>query len=284
MQDFLSIGKVSKLKNVSIKSLRYYDEIGILKPAYVNHQTNYRYYKPEQLFIVDAITLCIDLGIPLKTLPSYRDSDGNWDFRKLLFDGKVLAEKRIRSMHNSLDTLQNTLKKIESGELDPKLLQPDTYTYEDTFNQVESPALPPNTYYETIKARHILVIPFDETTSPVRYNHKILELFVGANHAGLSAGYPTGLYYEAIGSKISRFVFVTLEKPVTTKLAATSKFFLKELPTADYLCSNVLNSQIEHASELFDTFFDPDKPYLLLETTAATSSPDKSLQLQFLSI
>ena len=36
MNQYLSIGKVSKMKNVSIKSLRYYDKIGILKPAFIN--------------------------------------------------------------------------------------------------------------------------------------------------------------------------------------------------------------------------------------------------------
>ena len=49
MKGYLSIGKVAKLKNVSIKSLRYYDEIGIFKPALTDHTTGYRYYKESQL-------------------------------------------------------------------------------------------------------------------------------------------------------------------------------------------------------------------------------------------
>ena len=57
MSQYMSIGKVSKLKNVSIKSLRYYDQIGILKPAFVNTETNYRYYTNEQLYLLDAITV-----------------------------------------------------------------------------------------------------------------------------------------------------------------------------------------------------------------------------------
>ena len=64
MNQYLSIGKVSKMKNVSIKSLRYYDKIGILKPAFINAETNYRYYTEEQLYLLDAVTLCIKLGIP----------------------------------------------------------------------------------------------------------------------------------------------------------------------------------------------------------------------------
>ena len=57
MKGYLSIGKVSKAKNVSIKSLRYYDEIGIFKPALTDHKTGYRYYKADQLYILDAISL-----------------------------------------------------------------------------------------------------------------------------------------------------------------------------------------------------------------------------------
>ena len=64
MKGYLSIGKVSKAKNVSIKSLRYYDEIGIFKPALTDHRTGYRYYKADQLYILDVISFCIELGIP----------------------------------------------------------------------------------------------------------------------------------------------------------------------------------------------------------------------------
>jgi DNA-binding transcriptional MerR regulator len=94
MKDYLSIGKVAKRKGVSIKSLRYYDEIGILKPAYVNQATNYRYYKEEQLFLIDAITLCIELGIPLKNLPGYRAEDGSGTFSDCFLTEKHLQKKR----------------------------------------------------------------------------------------------------------------------------------------------------------------------------------------------
>ena len=88
MKGYLSIGKVSKLKNVSIKSLRYYDRIGVFSPAYINEETNYRYYTPQQLYLLDAIQLCIELGIPLRDLESYKEADGTLNIRRLLFDGK----------------------------------------------------------------------------------------------------------------------------------------------------------------------------------------------------
>ena len=45
----LSIGEFSKICRVSTKTLRYYDEIGLIKPAEINTETGYRYYSIKQL-------------------------------------------------------------------------------------------------------------------------------------------------------------------------------------------------------------------------------------------
>ena len=45
----LSIGEFSRICKVSTKTLRYYDEIGLIKPSKINPENNYRYYSIEQL-------------------------------------------------------------------------------------------------------------------------------------------------------------------------------------------------------------------------------------------
>lgn len=45
----LSIGTFSKMSNVTTKTLRYYDEIGLLKPSTINSENGYRYYDVKQL-------------------------------------------------------------------------------------------------------------------------------------------------------------------------------------------------------------------------------------------
>ena len=45
----LRIGEFSKLAKTTIKTLRYYDKVGLLKPAFVDSATSYRYYTEEQL-------------------------------------------------------------------------------------------------------------------------------------------------------------------------------------------------------------------------------------------
>ena len=45
----LTIGEFSRLSRVSAKTLRYYDQIGLLKPGYVSRESGYRYYEVPQL-------------------------------------------------------------------------------------------------------------------------------------------------------------------------------------------------------------------------------------------
>ena len=60
------IGDFSKLSCVSVKTLRYYDELGLLKPAHVDHFTGYRYYSADQLPQLNRILALKDLGFSLE--------------------------------------------------------------------------------------------------------------------------------------------------------------------------------------------------------------------------
>jgi DNA-binding transcriptional MerR regulator len=44
MKNLLPIGRFSQLTRLTIKALRLYDELGLLRPAYVDPDTAYRYY------------------------------------------------------------------------------------------------------------------------------------------------------------------------------------------------------------------------------------------------
>ena len=61
----LKIGEFSKLSRVSVRMLRHYDEIGLLKPAEIDRFTDYRYYREDQLPTVCRITALKDMGFCL---------------------------------------------------------------------------------------------------------------------------------------------------------------------------------------------------------------------------
>ncbi|MGO0985507.1 MerR family transcriptional regulator [Clostridioides difficile] len=71
------MGEVSKLFDLSIKTLRYYDKVGILKPAYVNQENKYRYYSREQFMSIDVIKYCKIMGMALEDIKKLIDSDSS---------------------------------------------------------------------------------------------------------------------------------------------------------------------------------------------------------------
>lgn len=95
--NLLSIGEVAHLKGVGIKALRYYERIGILRPAYVNPETGYRYYALRQMNELDVIVSCVQLGVPLKELADYVSEGGVMDIAALLDRARALAVEKLRS-------------------------------------------------------------------------------------------------------------------------------------------------------------------------------------------
>lgn len=62
------ISEFSKLGQVSVKTLRYYDQLELLKPAHIDADTGYRYYTAEQLFHLNRILAFKELGFTLNQI------------------------------------------------------------------------------------------------------------------------------------------------------------------------------------------------------------------------
>src|SRR5687768_11710808 len=71
---FMRIGEFSKASGVSIKTLRYYDEIGLFRPAEKDPLTRYRAYSADQLSELAAILAMRELGLHLDEIKTARGS------------------------------------------------------------------------------------------------------------------------------------------------------------------------------------------------------------------
>src|SRR5215469_14376688 len=69
----IRIGDFSRLSRVSIKTLRYYDEVGLFKPIDVDRFTGYRYYSASQLPRLNRILALRDLGLSLEQIAQVLD-------------------------------------------------------------------------------------------------------------------------------------------------------------------------------------------------------------------
>ena len=69
------IGEFSKLTQVSVRMLRYYEKAGLLKPAEIDHFTGYRYYTASQIPFLNKIVYLRDSGFTVAEIASALD---NW--------------------------------------------------------------------------------------------------------------------------------------------------------------------------------------------------------------
>ena len=66
-----SIGQMAKLFNMNIRTLRYYDQIGLLVPEHVDPHTNYRYYSSAQFERLNTIKYLRALDVPIERIATF---------------------------------------------------------------------------------------------------------------------------------------------------------------------------------------------------------------------
>ena len=108
-----TVNKLAKLSGVSIRTLRFYDEIGILKPAYYG-DNQYRYYEEEQLLILQQILFYRELGFSLVDIKRIIQSD---DFNKIeaLTSHRHVLEQGIDRTQQLLNTIDKTIAYLKGN-------------------------------------------------------------------------------------------------------------------------------------------------------------------------
>lgn len=211
LNNLLSIGELAKLRNVNVQSLRYYEKLGILVPAYINPENGYRYYSLEQIMILDTVILCIDLGIPLKDLKNYVNADGELEFEHLLKDGKKLAKEKIRKIESSIDSINRTLQHIKAQK---------TFLGRDGY------------YSRYIFERYYIAIPCETRMNAKEYEKNLSQLFSIAKEQNLQASFPHGIisaYHNGQFVKSTMFLEVLpADSPLVQKLSAGNYLCFQE--------------------------------------------------------
>jgi DNA-binding transcriptional MerR regulator len=110
----LKIGEFSALTRVSVKTLRYYDEVGLLKPVRVDPESGYRYYSASQLPRLHRIPALKDLGFPLDHITkAIEEGVTSETLRGMLMLRRADQEGRVQDEMERLARLQARLRLIE---------------------------------------------------------------------------------------------------------------------------------------------------------------------------
>ena len=110
----IRIGDFSKLSRVPVKTLRYYDEVGLLKPVVVDVCTGYRLYEYSQLPVLNRILALKDLGFSLEEIGRLLDDDLSVEqMRGMLKLREAEARQRVQQEAERLERIEARLRQIE---------------------------------------------------------------------------------------------------------------------------------------------------------------------------
>jgi len=106
-----TVAKLAKISGVSIRTLHWYDEIGLLKPAY--HGANgYRYYEEERLLVLQQVLFFRELGFELKQIEAIlKRSD--FDRMAALSSHRKVLEKNVERTKKLIETIDKTIEHLK---------------------------------------------------------------------------------------------------------------------------------------------------------------------------
>lgn len=102
-------GQVSKQRNISVRTLRYYDQIGLLTPSY-KEDNGRRYYSDEDLFTLEKITLLKSLSLPLEDIQNVMDK---LSFRHILIAHHNHLQEQLTSLQGSIANTTSLINMID---------------------------------------------------------------------------------------------------------------------------------------------------------------------------
>ena len=117
-EDMFRIGQLASIYRISGKTLRYYDELGLLRPKYVDEATGYRYYTSSQIPILNEIFLLKEMGLSLKeiTYLMKEEVDKDHTLLKGVLELKQLEfDRQIQELNEKKQTIELLKKKLDKG-------------------------------------------------------------------------------------------------------------------------------------------------------------------------
>ncbi|MBL3649769.1 MerR family transcriptional regulator [Bacillus vallismortis] len=211
MKKFFSIGEVSKLFNVKISALRYYDEIGLLKPEYKDEQTNYRYYSTQQFERLDTIKYLRALGLPINKLLHFYNSQNTNTLIHIL-----------KSQQTEIDRKKRELERIEK-KISRRIIQIEdaVHTPLDHISKIKLPAL----RVAYLEHEYILGHDIEHSLAELRTRLNVNEdIFIGKIGLSISAAHVKANQFDKYSS-----IFMILEDESENTLSETI------FPSREYL-------------------------------------------------
>ena len=248
----VTIGELSRLSSVGIKSIRYYERINILKPAYVDPDTKYRYYSFHQVFQVSIIRACIELSIPLKELTNFVEAGDKINLRALIECGKEITNKKLRSIEKAFAMLNSMEQQINMADA-------------QSLGEIYCREFREKYFYMKLCERDINEIDLFEDARV--FADIINELGLTDDDYNDISEY--GLIRKYGQNEDTYYSFIELPRKDLFENTIT-------IPAGTYFCRQDKDSRIEHIHELFKEQLAGRDSFIAIETEIFTGTTDIS--------
>jgi len=223
------IGEFSRIARVSARLLRYYDELGLLKPGVVDAASGYRYYTSSQLQRLNRILVLRDLGLSLEQIGGVIDQGASADqLRGMLELRRADAERALAEEAARLRLIEARIAQIDTGEsVDDVLLRPEP-------------------------ARRILAVR-ETVASFVEARHLIAELartvpkVLPRESLGALIGIAHSAEYEPDAIDVELGFVLNADPPERLPVLGPRIVYVRELPAVEHMAACVRVGLPEHA-------------------------------------
>lgn len=107
-----TVNKLAKIAGVSVRTLHYYDEVGLLKPSTLQ-KNGYRVYEEHELLELQQILFFRELDFPIEEIKRILSSP-TFDRRQALRDHRAMIELKKKRLSGLIKTIDTTLQKLDN--------------------------------------------------------------------------------------------------------------------------------------------------------------------------
>lgn len=241
-QNLLTIKEFASLCNVHPAALRRYDAIGVLKPAFTDPETGYRYYSIFQRGQVVTIQFAIEAGLPLKELAKYmNDQTSSIQYNKVLDSGTDILEKRIKSLQHILQDAKRTFHEIRRAE------------------EVNASDVP---LRYTLDGGYYWIKPCSDNVLEIDTAQEFRECLTALTQVGLSTGC-SAVMQRRSGDKWEQLLAFRIEGNPEGLVDKEHLFFI---PTGEWLCKRANSLFLDDVWNWSAPYINPEDIEIIIET------------------
>jgi effector-binding domain-containing protein len=254
----LRIGEFAKVGFVSVSALRYYDEVGLLKPAHVDNWTGYRFYDLDQIAALNRILALKDLGLSLEQI------------REMM--GEELPAEQIRGMLR----LKRAELEAQDTEIRERLAR-----IEARLQQIDMEGKMPeyDVILKKVEPMKVAVvhdtIPNPEQVS-VTFN-RLFDEVIGhvERQGGVMSGPALDLWYDGM-SEDSVDMKVAAALPIGNDISESERVKVEHLPGVEQMAGTVHRGSFATVGQAYGALIQ-----WIQENGYRIAGPSRELYLQF---